>query len=329
MKPFFALAAAAVLLSVSALRAGALIPVDDSYTVSQRYDTYKKDYPEIVWPKLTFVAGQRILFDRLYKKIGERELHIDIFLPSPKRVRHQAILFVHGGAWRSGNKSNFYALANLLAQRGYVVLLPEYRLSAEAEYPAGLIDINDAIVWAKTQAHDLGFAAGKLAIGGASSGGQMAALIAYSSDRDVFKSHAGLDTTVNALVDLDGLLDFTTPLALHYENAAGANSPAALWFGGAYETQTSTWREASAATHLSAASPPTLIVSSGAPRFTAGREDAASVLKRYKIRYAYFELEHAPHTFWLFDPYLGQIVPKIDIFLRGCGTPGTEPKEKQ
>jgi len=328
MKPFFALATAAVLLSVSPSWASALLPVDDSYTVSQRYDAYKQDYPEIVWPKLSFAAGQRILFDRLYKKIGERELHVDVFLPPPAHVRHQAILFVHGGGWRSGNKSNFYALANLLAQRGYVVFLPEYRLSAEAGYPAGLIDINDAIVWAKRQGQDLGFASDRLAIGGASSGGQMAALIAYSSGHDLFKSRVGLDTTVNALVDLDGLLDFTTPLALQYENAAGANSPASLWLGGDYASQTSKWREASAINYLGTASPPTLIVSSGAARFTAGREDVESLLDRYKIRHVYFEVEHAPHTFWLFHPYLDKILPKIDDFLRGCTKPGARLQEK-
>ncbi len=49
----------------------------------------------------------------------------------------------------------------------------------------------------------------------------MAALLAYAADRTLFKSRPGDDTRVNALIDLDGVLDFTTPLALQYENAAG------------------------------------------------------------------------------------------------------------
>jgi pectinesterase len=293
-----------------------LIPVDDSYTVSQRYYANKKDHPEFEWPRLTFVAGQQILFDRLYKKIGDRELHVDIFLPVPKQANRQAILFVHGGAWRSGNKSNFYAMANLLAQRGYVVLTPEFRLAPEAAYPAGLIDINDAIVWAKNQAGAFGFDPAKIAIGGESSGGQMAALIAYSAGHDTFKSAAGLDTRVNALIDIDGVLDFTVPLALQYENAAGAGSPAAKWLGGAYETAGDKWREASASRYVDAASPPTLTIAGEAPRFTAGWQDVSAALARHGIRTAYRKFAGTPHTFWLFEPYLSQTVQTIDAFLR-------------
>lgn len=310
----------------TACMAGSLIPIDDSYTVSQRYFAYKKDYPELELPKLQFKTGQQVLFDRLYKKIGERELHIDVFLPA--RATRQGILLVHGGGWRSGNKSNFYALANLLAQRGYVVLIPEIRLSPEAGYPAGLMDINDAIIWAKGQAGEFGFDADKLAIGGESSGGQMAALIAYSATRDIFKSAAKQDTRVNALIDLDGVLDFTTPLALQYENAAGAGSPAALWLGGPFETASERWREASATHYVDATSPPTLIIAGEAPRFTAGREEVAQVLDHHHIRNAYLKFEHAPHAFWLFEPYLSKIAQAIDNFLSPCERTCT-PKDER
>ena len=314
MKAMFA---ALVFAAVSVPAAAqVLIPVDDSYTVSQRYYANKKDHPELQWPQLTFEAGQRILFDRLYKKISDRELHIDVFLPGPARANRQAILFVHGGAWRSGNKSNFYAIANLLAQRGYVVIMPEFRLAPEAAYPAGLVDINDAVVWAKAQADEFGFDPAKLAIGGESSGGQMAALIAYSAGRNTFKSSPNLDTRVNALIDIDGVLDFTAPLALQYENAAGARSVAALWLGGAYETSGETWREASAATYADGASPPTLTIAGEAPRFTAGWQTVSAILDRNHIRNTYRKFDGAPHTFWLFEPYLSQTVQAIDEFLR-------------
>jgi acetyl esterase len=303
----------------TACYAGELIPVDDSYTVSQRYYAYKKDHPELEWPVLEVQSGQRMLFDRLYKKIGNRELHIDVFLPAPQSARRQGILLVHGGGWRSGNKSNFYSMANLLAQRGYVVLIPEFRLSAEAAYPAGLLDINDAIVWAKGRADEFGFDTDKLAIGGESSGGQMAALIAYSSGLNTFKSVPGLDTGVNALVDLDGVLDFTAPLALQYEDAAGDKSMAALWLGGSFKTAEKNWRDASPARYAGADSPPSLIVSGEAPRFTAGRETVESVLDHYHIRHASLAFEHAPHTFWLFNPYLEAIAKGIDDFLQKCG----------
>jgi len=291
-------------------------PVDDSYTVSQRYYAYREQYPQLRWPTLEFRSGQRILFDRLYKKLGERELHVDVFLPEAASATHRAIVLVHGGGWRSGNKSNFYSMANLLAQRGYAVFMPEYRLSPEAGYPAGLVDINDAIVWAKGQASALGVDPQQIAIGGESTGGHLAALVAYTADRNQYKTHATDDTRVSALVDLDGILDLTTPLALKYENAAGSASLAALWLGGSMEQATERWREASPTRYLGPQSPPTLVVTSGEPRFTAGLEEVQSALRSHGIRFQVAPFEGTPHAFWLFDPYVGQIVEKIDSFLR-------------
>ncbi len=315
-RTFASLALATTLLSACAAAPTGLRTVDDSYTVSQRFAGYQGKYPGIAWPAQTFQAGQQVLFDRRYKTIGPRELRIDIFLPVPAVAKRQGILLVHGGAWRSGSKSHFYALANLLAQRGYTVFLPEFRLAPEARYPAGLIDVNDAIVWVKAHADEFGIPKEKLALGGASSGGQMASLLAYSAGEPRFKSNAADDTSVDALIDLDGVLDFTTPMALQYENAAGAKSPAALWLGGSFEQAPRLWKEASAVTHITAQVPPTLVISSGLVRFTAGSDEVEAALRRRGIRYEFFAFRDAPHDIWLFEPWLSQIAERVDTFLQ-------------
>lgn len=293
----------------------ATIPVDDSYTVSQRYYAYYEEYPDLRWPTVHFTAGQEVAFDRRYKLVGDRELHLDVFIPSAEIAKRRGIVLVHGGAWRSGNKSHFYTLANLLSQRGYTVFLPEYRLAPEAKYPAGLVDINDAILWVKAHASEFAIDPSQIVLGGGSSGGQMAALIAYASDNDTFKSNPNEDTLVSALIDLDGVLDFMTPFALQHENAAGSNSPAALWLGGEMEKATDHWKAASAASYVSAHSPATLIISSGQARFTAGKEEVLPALEGYGIRAKYFEFSNVPHTFWLFDPYVNEVADLVDTFL--------------
>ena len=314
MKKYIAIFCALFALDSCASKPQSHIPIDDSYTVSRRFDGYKNKFEKISWPASKFNQDQTVLFDRQYKIIDNRELHIDVFLPVQATNKRQAILLVHGGAWRSGSKSHFYGLANLLAQKGYVVLLPEYRLSPEAKYPAGLIDINDAIIWAKSQSMDFSFDAEKIAIGGASSGGQMAALLAYSSNTALFKTQ-GANTKVNALIDLDGVLDFTTPMALSFENAAGVNSVAAKWLGGSWEQIPDRWRQASSTKYLDANSPPTLIISSGLVRFTVGKEEVFEKLNRFGIKNSYYEFSNAPHDIWLFEPYMSQIALKIDEFL--------------
>lgn len=308
---------AAVLLLGWAVAAPAqqTFPVDDSFTVSARFESDRVRYPQIRLPDLTVREGQRIWFDRRYQTIGDRELHLDVFLPARGKANGQAILWVHGGAWRSGNKSHGYAMANLLAQRGYAVLLPEFRLAPEAPYPAGLRDVNDAIRWAKAHARDLGVAPDRIALGGDSSGGQMAALLATTAGSGLY-APANADTRVDALIDCDGVLDMTSPLALQFEDAAGAGSPFARWVGGSFAQAPERWQTASAARHLGTAMPPTLILSSGQPRFTAGREAVLAALASAGVRHRFFAFTDAPHTFWLYQPYLDRVVDEIDAFLR-------------
>lgn len=301
----------AIIGAISVLLAGQAIAehvVDDSYTVARRFEMYRGEYPGISWPSVSPQTGQTIAFDLLYKSVGDRDLHMDVFSPAPRVQRGQGILLVHGGAWRSGSKAHFYAMANLLAQRGYTVFLPEYRLAPEARYPAGMEDIGDALAWAQHNAPRYGLIAEHVAIGGASSGGQMASLLGYAGSPAA--------KAPNALIDLDGVLDTTNALALQFEDAAGADSPLAKWLGGSFSQAPAAWRQASPALHVGRTSPPTLIVSSGTPRFTAGRESVLSRLQDNGIRTATFTYRKAPHDFWLFEPFLSTAVERIDTFLR-------------
>ena len=123
----------------------------------------------------------------------------------------------------------------------------------------------------KAQAGTYGVDRDHIALGGGSSGGQMAALLAYTSNTSLFKTHANDDTRVNALFDLDGVLNFTSAGA-QFENAAGDASPAALWLGvgGARRGQVA---GSECVRACGCAVPADTIISSGAPRFTAGKDE--------------------------------------------------------
>jgi pectinesterase len=307
---------AACLFSGGAGLAQTIIPVDDSYTVSSRHASNRAAHPEFQLPSLTMVAGQQIHFDRLYSSVGGRELHLDIFAPPADRNRGEAIILIHGGAWRSGNKSNFYAIANLLAQRGYVVFLPEYRLAPEALYPAGLIDINAAVAWVSAHAATYHIDPARIAIGGESSGGQMAALIAYTGGSSRYTADGTPSPKVSALIDIDGVLDFTSAGALPFENAAGPKSSAALWLGGSWGQRPEIWKEASPATHVGPHAPPTLVISGEHPRFTAGIETVLPTLDKHRIANSRRHFPGLPHAFWLFEPYATDVANTIDAFLQ-------------
>ncbi|WP_423140714.1 alpha/beta hydrolase fold domain-containing protein [Parablastomonas sp. CN1-191] len=323
-KAWTTLALAALTVSGCAAKHGAagaapapgLIPTDRSYTIASRWEQNRPAHPDYRLPEVALSNGRRLLFERAYATAGPRELHYDVFLPAPAPHAAQAILLVHGGAWRSGQKSNFYAIADHLSQAGYAVILPEFRLAPEAPYPAGLFDINAALARVRGDARQYGIDPARIAIGGESSGGQMAALLAYTCGQALYAPDGVRAPAVSALVDIDGVIDFTTPLALENENRAGDASSAARWLGGSWEHVPARWREASAATHVSRASPPTLVLRGDAPRFTAGWEVVRGKLSQLGIASETVDFPGQPHTFWLFEPYAAQVSAAIDAFLR-------------
>ena len=310
------------MLSTTALAKETTFQVDDGYTPGERFARYKPKHPELKWPVLQYREGQAAEFERPYKSLGKRDLHIDTFFPSAENHNGQAIVLIHGGGWRAGNKSHFYPLANKLVQLGYTVFTPEYRLSIEAQYPAGMLDIVDAVLWVKANSETLMINPDRVAIGGGSSGGQMAALAGFTAHLPLFNPHQDADPRVNAVIDLDGVLDFTTPLALQFEDKRKTTSAAALWLGGDYQSMPARWKEASAATHVHKNAPPTLVISSGQVRFTAGHEAVGKALNQYGIDYEFVMLPPTIHTFWLFEPYLSQTTEAIHTFLQRIATQG-------
>lgn len=72
------------------------------------------------------------------------------FVPeNPKAIA----AFIHGGGWAAGHIEDFDSLARALAQATQcIVMLPEYRLAPEHVYPAGLEDVQDALLWIANRA---------------------------------------------------------------------------------------------------------------------------------------------------------------------------------
>ncbi len=304
------------ILDINSLQAR-VFTVDDSYTVAARFAKYSKKEAKLIEPELVFAQGQKVYFDRVYQSLSTRDLHLDVFLPI--KSNHQAIVMVHGGGWRSGNKSHFYALANVLAKKGYTLILPEYRLSIEAPYPAGLEDINQAIEWTKKNAKNLNIDPTKIAIAGGSSGGHMAALIGFTQHLPLFKPVTPIlrkPSRLNAIIDLDGVLDLTDPETLKHENKKKDKSAFALWIGGSWQNANSLWRQASPAEYISQDAPPLLVISSGQKRFTQGRERVFNQLTALNIPTRLHEFDQVIHTFWLFDPYLTLTAKVMDEFLQ-------------
>ena len=74
-------------------------------------------------------------------------LQLDLYLPRAAAVPAPVVVLVHGGGWRSGERSNLAPLAVRLAARGYAAATVTYRLSPTARYPAAIHDVKEAVNW--------------------------------------------------------------------------------------------------------------------------------------------------------------------------------------
>ncbi|MBS1656080.1 MAG: alpha/beta hydrolase, partial [Bacteroidetes bacterium] len=144
---------------------------DTSFSVQSEFRKLIKYYPGIKTAEDTRSDSITAKKNIVYCTIGERKLVLDVFKPSWKsKNKRVCIIIVHGGGWRSGNRSIHYPLAERLALLGYVCFTPEYRLSTEALYPSGVNDIKAAIRWVKANAKQFNIDTTKIAIAGHSAG---------------------------------------------------------------------------------------------------------------------------------------------------------------
>ncbi|MEY3492639.1 MAG: hypothetical protein RL413_57, partial [Actinomycetota bacterium] len=89
------------------------------------------------------------------------------------------LVYYHGGGWVFGNIESHDDVCRKLAnQMGHAVLSVDYRLAPEHPFPTPLMDCVNALRWAHTNATSLGVDASRLAVGGDSAGGNLAAVVA-------------------------------------------------------------------------------------------------------------------------------------------------------
>jgi pectinesterase len=292
---------------------------DTSYSTYSAFEQTRKTHPGIRIVeefKLKSVSEKR---DITYCSLSNRKLLLDVFHPSNSaKKQFPAIVIIHGGGWRTGNRTQHYPLAQRLADLGYVCFTPEYRLSTEALYPAAVHDLKAALRWIHANAGHYAVDTTKIAVLGFSAGGELAAFLGTTISNPVYEGSAcNLKNTgtFQAVIDIDGTLSF-----VHPESGEGDDSKrisaATHWFGYPKNENPRLWEEASPLTHVSKRTPSTLFINSSVDRMHAGRDDYIKVLNQHGIYSEVKTFEGAPHSFCLFDPWFEPTVKYVDQFLK-------------
>ncbi len=183
-------------------------------------------------------ASQNItpdLADVEYAVASGIRLKLDLYFPRNTPKPYPVIMFVHGGGWSGGSKTN--NRADFMALHGYAVVSIDYRLSGQAKFPAQLYDCKGAVRWLRANAAKYDLDPNRIGVFGSSAGGHLVALLGTTLGVDSLEGAVGgnlqFSSAVHAVCDWYGPANFLTicdyPSAI---NHCADDSPEARLIGG-------------------------------------------------------------------------------------------------
>lgn len=191
-----------------------------------------------------------------YKNVNGKSLHMDFYRPKNTSEPLPLLVFIHGGSWKSGKRSDYLVYLTSFAEKGYITATISYRLLRDSIYPAAVEDVTDAVEWLFENGKNVGYDPDRIALVGGSAGAHLALLAGYGWKNSLTDSEKPNDTAnghrIKAVVDIYGPVDLTTEYS---RNQRLVNA----FIGHSYDETPKLYRQASPITYLSSSCPPTLI----------------------------------------------------------------------
>lgn len=132
---------------------------------------------------------------------------LDLYVPKGL-TRAPVFFFVHGGAWKSGDRTQYPPLGNRYAHEGVLTVIPSYRLAPKHPHPAQIEDVAAAFAWTVRHIAEFGGDTNRLYVGGHSAGGHLSALL--SLDASYLAARQISPGTIRGVLAFSGVYDFTT-----------------------------------------------------------------------------------------------------------------------
>jgi acetyl esterase/lipase len=235
-------------------------------------------------------AGVEMVPNVVYARPGNRNLELDLFLPRRGAGPFAAVVYIHGGGWRSGSRRQFHRYAEEMAALGFVGMTIDYRLSSEATYPAAVDDCRAAIRWLLANAAKFHVDPTRIGIVGQSAGGHLAALLGAIADPAL---------PIRAVAAFHPVIDLP---AAAQSSPGEAGTAITQFLGVSYAGNPALWKEASPLTHVSSRSAPTLLLHGTADTTVphAQSELMLSALKASGVAAALYSVKGATHL-WFFN----------------------------
>jgi acetyl esterase len=144
-------------------------------------------------------AGIAVVTDVRYATADGVPLLLDVYRPT-KGGPHPAVVAVHGGSWRGGDKTNWRLSAPVLARAGMVVFSVNYRLSppsGNAEVGDAVDDVTKAVRWVRRNGLNYGADADNVALLGSSAGAHLSLIVGQNVGSLIVRAVAAWSPTVD------------------------------------------------------------------------------------------------------------------------------------
>lgn len=198
-----------------------------------------------------------------YATVGEHQLSLDLYQPVSAEQPSPLVIWVHGGAWRSGSKAD--APVAQLIEHGFAIASVDYRLSPVSRFPAQIHDIKAAIRFLRARAAQYKLDPARFAVAGSSAGGHLAALVGVTNDQEELEGavgeHLSESADVQAIISFYGASNLQTILSQSTPHGLQVRVPALqLLLGGQPEEKPTLARLASPVAHVDPGDPPLLLI---------------------------------------------------------------------
>lgn len=249
----------------------------------------------------------------VYKEIDTIKLKLHIYKPLNfnKEKIYNCIVFFHGGGWNGGNHKAFRRQSAYLASRGMIAISVSYRLkNTHGTTPFDAVeDAKSAIRYVRKHAKELNINPDKIAAGGGSAGGHLAAACGNIVGLEGANQDLSISSVPNALVLFNPV----------YDNSKK---------GYGYRRMNGRHLEISPLHNITKGAPPTIVFFGTKDKTTPvlSSKEYEQKMKEVGSRIDLFLYEGAKHSFFNRGDYFTDTLRKSDIFLESLGYLKGEPK---
>lgn len=295
------------------------LPDYDGSAVAESAPT-KIHWREVLFPFPLHGSNVERIKNIQYARVGGLNLKLDVYRGWDKPTGCPVLLQIHGGAWIVGTKNEQgVPLMRRVAEKGWVCVSIDYRLSPHATFPDHLIDVKRAIAWIRDHIEEYGGDPSRIVATGGSAGGHLCALVGLTANDPRYQpGFEDVDTSMIACVPFYGVYDFTNRFGHWPHNGLGEILEKQV-FKGSLDEVRQAYDEASPMSRVHAGAPPFFIMH-GTHDTLVPVEDArqfARLLREVSREpVVYAEIPGAQHAFEIFaSPRTDLVLGAVERFL--------------